>query len=115
MTKLGNLFVGIFVVTVVAMCIPAHAGQETDSKTKPADELLVDINNASAKDLAELPGVGDKVAARIVNYREKNGRFQKVEEIMNVRGIGEKTFVKLRDHLVVGSGSSKSSSSKKKS
>ena len=74
------------------MCMPAHAGQDTDSKTKPADELVVDINNASAKELAELPGVGNKVAARIVNYREKNGRFQKAEEIMNVRGIGEKTF-----------------------
>ena len=115
MTKLGMLFLGIFMVTVVAMCIPAHAGQDTDSKTKPAGELLVDINTASAEDLAQLPGVGDKVAERIVNYREKNGRFQKVEEIMNVRGIGEKTFVKLRDHLVVKSGSKKSSSSKKKS
>lgn len=115
MTKSGMFFLGIFVVTVVAICTPALAGQDTNSKNKPADELLIDINTASAEDLAQLPGVGDKVAERIVNYREKNGRFQKVEEIMNVRGIGEKTFVKLRDHLVVKSGSKKSSSSKKKS
>ncbi len=115
MTKSRMIFLGIFTVIVVAMCAPAHAGQDTNSKTKTADELLVDINTASVEDLAQLPGIGDKVAERIVNYREKNGRFQKTEEIMNVRGIGEKTFVKLRDHLVVKSDSKKSSTSKKKS
>jgi competence protein ComEA len=90
-----------------------YAGQKSASKSKPTEELLVDINTASIEELAQLPGIGEKVAARIVRYREENGRFNKIEEIMNVRGIGEKTFVKLRDSLVVKSGSKKGSSKKK--
>lgn len=55
----------------------------------------VDLNTASVEELTTLPGVGETVAERIVDYREANGPFQKKEELMNVRGIGEKTFLKL--------------------
>ena len=70
-----------------------------------SDELKVDLNRAGVDELVELPGIGEKVAARIVEYREKNGPFESPEEIMNVRGIGEKTFLKLEPHLTVSSGS----------
>ena len=62
----------------------------------------VNINTASATDLQALPGIGAKTAALIVEYRQKNGPFKKVEELMNVRGIGEKNFLKLKNRLTVG-------------
>ena len=59
----------------------------------------ISINNASAQELTKLPRIGDKVAQRIVEYRAKHGGFKKVEELMNVKGIGEKTFEHLRENL----------------
>jgi competence protein ComEA len=63
---------------------------------------VVNINTASVVELDALPGVGAKTATLIVEYRQKNGPFKKVEELMNVRGIGEKNFLKLKPQLTVG-------------
>ena len=68
---------------------------------KPAAGAVVNINTASASDLEGLPGIGAKTAARIVEYRQKNGPFKKVEELMNVRGVGEKNFLKLKPQITV--------------
>lgn len=62
---------------------------------------LINLNTATAAELESLPGIGPKVAARIVEYRTKKGSFHKVEELMNVQGIGEKSFLKLRPQLTV--------------
>ena len=70
---------------------------------KPAAAGTVNLNTASATDLETLPGIGAKTAARIVEYRQKNGPFKKVEELMNVRGVGEKNFLKLKPQITVGS------------
>ena len=64
--------------------------------------MVVNINTASAAELDALPGIGAKTAARIVEYRQKNGPFKKVEELMNVRGVGEKNFLKLKAQITVG-------------
>jgi competence protein ComEA len=69
---------------------------------KPATTAVVNINTASATDIEGLPGIGAKTAARIVEYRQKNGPFKKIEELMNVRGVGEKSFLKLKPQLTVG-------------
>jgi competence protein ComEA len=61
----------------------------------PATALL-NLNAATKADLEKLPGIGPSMAQRILDYREKNGSFKKVEELMNVQGIGEKAFLKLR-------------------
>ena len=63
------------------------------AKAAPAGK--VNINSASAQQLSELPGVGDKLAARIVEYRQKSGGFKTVQELMNVKGVGEKNFAKI--------------------
>ena len=58
----------------------------------------------SAAQLDSLPGVGKATAERIVEYRQKNGSFKKIEELMNVKGIGEKTFLNLKPLIVVTPG-----------
>ena len=69
---------------------------------KPAPAGKVNINTATAQQLSELPGVGEKLAARIVEYRQKSGGFKTVQELMNVQGIGEKNFASMQPHLTVG-------------
>jgi comEA protein len=61
----------------------------------------LNLNTASATQLQTLPGVGPAMAARILEYREKAGGFKKIEELMNVKGIGEKNFLKLKALVVV--------------
>jgi competence protein ComEA len=68
---------------------------------KPSTSTTVNLNTASAVDLEALPGIGAKTAARIVEYRQKNGPFKKIEELMNVRGVGEKNFLKLKPQITV--------------
>lgn len=62
---------------------------------------LVNINTADRDMLKTLPGIGDGIAGRIIEYREQNGRFKKPEDIMNVTGIKSKLFSKFKDHITV--------------
>ncbi|MHB8095215.1 MAG: ComEA family DNA-binding protein [Candidatus Aminicenantales bacterium] len=62
----------------------------------------VNINSASQAELEGLPRIGPKVAQRIIEFRTKNGNFQKIEELMKVPGIGEKLFNQLKDLITVG-------------
>ena len=72
---------------------------------QPLSQDKININTASVSELQQLPRVGAKVAQRIVDYREKHGKFQRIEEIMKVQGIGEKTFEGLKDQITVGDNS----------
>jgi comEA protein len=72
--------------------------------TKPAKATAaapVNLNTASTSDLRTLPNIGAATAARIVEYRQKNGGFKKIEDLMNVKGIGEKSFLKLKPLITV--------------
>ena len=95
----------IAAATLVAIAQPhtTWAQQKGNSRStaKPAANAIVNLNTASAAELENLPGIGAKTAARIVEYRQKNGPFKKVEELMNVRGVGEKNFLKIKGQLVV--------------
>jgi competence protein ComEA len=72
----------------------APAGQTT----QPAP---LNLNTATKADLEKLPGVGPAMAQRILDYRQKIGSFKKAEELMNVQGIGEKSFLKLKPLVTV--------------
>ena len=59
----------------------------------------VNINTADAEELCTLSGIGETLAQRIIDYREANGAFARIEEITNVSGIGSGTFEKLREQI----------------
>ena len=62
---------------------------------------IININTAGVDDLIKLNGIGESKAKAIIDYRTKNGLFKSIEEIMNVSGIGEKTFEKLKEYITV--------------
>ncbi len=63
---------------------------------------LVNINTANSEELDTLPGIGPSTAQKILNYRDENGRFNAIEEIMNVSGIGEAKFNSIKELITVG-------------
>lgn len=81
----------------------AQAPQTPPAESKAAVTPPINLNTATAAQLEKLPGIGPKTAQRIVEYRQKSGGFKKVEELMNVQGIGEKSFLKIKSQLTVGS------------
>lgn len=63
---------------------------------------LIDINAAAAEELKLLPGIGDSLAKAIVSYREENGAFESLEQLMDVPGIGESRFAAVKDKICLG-------------
>jgi competence protein ComEA len=81
---------------------PASGRRAAAAASKSAAvDAPVNLNTATVAQIATLPGVGPKAAERIVEYRQKNGGFKKIEELMNVKGIGEKSFLKLKPLITV--------------
>ena len=65
------------------------------------DMAKVNINTANQEQLMSLKGIGESYAVRIIEYREKNGPFQTPEDLLKVKGVGEKTFEAIKDNVVV--------------
>lgn len=108
MNKIRFLFMSTFLVGALSV-IPAHAelSKAQPSTVKPVasqqvvaapDSAMVNINQADAATLAErLNGIGIKKAEAIVSYREQNGPFKSVDDLLNVSGIGDATLEKNRN------------------
>jgi competence protein ComEA len=69
---------------------------------KPVPTGKVNVNTATAEQLTALPGVGPKLATRIVEHRQKEGAFHSMQDLLNVKGIGEKNLAKIQGYVSLG-------------
>jgi len=88
----------LFAVSVVSIGLtsaaPAAGGKQLG--TAP-----VNLNSAGTEQLTTIPGIGESMARRIVEWRDEHGPFRRVEDLMKVKGIGEKSLEKMRPHVTV--------------
>jgi len=84
----------------LALCLSLPLAAASGASRAPLHP--VNLNSATVTELMQLPRVGVKTAERIVAFRKQHGGFQRPEEIMNVKGIGEKSYAKLKPYLAVG-------------
>ncbi len=98
-----GLFAGRMTAARTAVVLPERTLSRLEVPEASTAAGLVDINRACAEELATLPGIGEVLAGRIIEYREQTGSFAAAEELMNVSGIGEKTFAELKQYITVGS------------
>lgn len=85
--------------TEVAGPAPAASASAGDTRDQGDSPLSVNLNAASADELAELPGIGEVLAGRIIAWREKNGPFARIDQVMAVSGIGPATYERIRPHV----------------
>ncbi len=76
-------------------------GENYLSQENSVNASLININTATINDLISIPGIGDKIAKDIIDYRDKNGLFEAIESIKKVPGIGDKTYEKISNYLIV--------------
>ena len=99
----------ILMAAILGIAVSAAATSAQSKSTTPkaatgaaaTAAAPVNLNTATAEQLATIPGVGPKMAERIIDYRQKNGGFKKVEDLMNVSGVGEKSFLKMKPLITV--------------
>lgn len=74
---------------------------ERTKNNNPHSELKININNSTIEELMLLPGIGEKTAENIITFRDKNGNFRKVDDLIDVPGIGIKKLEKLKKHIII--------------
>jgi len=108
-TRGDRLVVGVLVVTSLVL-MAAHWARLSGWGTQPIEidrirrtpvGFRLDLNTTNWVELSQLEGIGPKLARRIITDRDRNGRFNHVEELQRVRGIGPRTVAKLRPWLTV--------------
>ena len=101
--SLTRFVAGAAALALLLMSSPVLEAVQTPAQdvAKPSSSSLINLNAATAAELEKLPGVGPAMATRILEYRQKSGGFKKIEELMNVKGIGEKSFLKMKPLVTV--------------
>lgn len=81
--------------------VPAVGFSEPPASVQQVSLTAVNINTAPAEELQELPGIGPVLAQRVVEYRQAHGPFTSVDQIKEVKGVGETLFEKVKDRLTL--------------
>lgn len=92
------LVLAIGVLMPLAATHTLSAAEKSVTATVP----IVDLNKAGIGELTTVPGIGDVMAQRIVDWRKENGPFKRLEDLMKVKGVGEKKLAQLRPYLKIG-------------
>lgn len=103
-TKLNMVLCVLSLCLIVCGCVMAY---DNAYLTPKADEISTlsaqgsfgNINLMTEEEFSQLPGIGPTISKRIVEYRNENGNFEKIEDIMKVEGIGEGKFNKIKDYI----------------
>ncbi len=98
------LIIGIFIgrnLTGSYISINNSDSTETSATTVQGNDGKIDINSANTTQLRLIPGIGETIAQRIIDYRTENGNFTTVEELLNVSGIGEKKLEQMKPYIKV--------------
>jgi competence protein ComEA len=95
-TKLADQM-QVYVPSQGEVTVPVSNGSAPGAATDK-----ININTASAEELDKLPGIGPSIAGAIIDYRTKNGPFKQIEDINDVKGIGDALFEKIKDQITVG-------------
>lgn len=83
---------------------PPHTIRNNNSpitSNQNSENKQVNLNNATESELKGVPGIGPTKAKEIINYREQNGRFDKIDDLKKIKGFGEKTFEKLKEYFTI--------------
>ncbi len=99
------LLLGVFIGrnrTSQYALIPSNSDFEENSTTGAYGDYRLDINTATKVQLMELPGIGETIAERILNFRDQNGMFSSTDELLNVAGIGEKKLQEIEPYIKIG-------------
>jgi competence protein ComEA len=86
---------------VFSLCVVVVLVMTLVSVVTAEEQKKINLNTASAEELVQIKGIGNQYAQRIIEYREKNGPFNQVEDIMNIKGIGSKTFESIKGSIMV--------------
>ena len=92
---------------LLMMASPVSAQTPAVPSAAAAQKATINLNTATLDQLETLPGIGRKTAERILEQRQKSGGFKKIEELMNIKGIGEKSFLKIKPMVFVAPKSDK--------
>lgn len=90
------MIAALLVLGLGGTALPAQEGSRPPAATATTASAPVNLNTATMAQLETLPGIGPATAQRIVDYRQQNSGFKTLEELMNVRGVGEVSFLKLK-------------------